>query len=246
MKSALVTGATGGIGRAIVECFVGDGWQVYGMDIAIPEEPLPSGAQFFQVDVADSAAVEACVATVVRESEGLSALVNNAALQVLGPTLDEPEETWERVLSVNLTASARLTSHCRRMLSTAGGCVVNVASVHAIATSKGIGVYAASKGGLVALTRALALELAPEGIRVNAVLPGAIDTSMLVESLGRSGGDVTEAERKITAATPLGRIGRPADVAEAVRFLSDAVRASFITGSCLTVDGGATARLGTE
>ena len=126
------------------------------------------------------------------------------------------------------------------------GAVVNVASVHAIATSAGLAAYAASKGAVVALTRAAALELAPEGIRVNAVLPGAIDTQMLRDGLSRGGPDIDAGMAALAERTPLGRIGRPQDVAEAVLFLADASRSSFITGQTLVVDGGATARLSTE
>jgi NAD(P)-dependent dehydrogenase (short-subunit alcohol dehydrogenase family) len=119
---------------------------------------------------------------------------------------------------------------------------VNVASVHGLATSQSVAAYAASKGGLIALTRAAALELAAEGVRVNAVVPGAIETEALREGFSRR----QNAEELLISRTPLGRIGSPRDVAEAILFLADASRSSFITGQTIVVDGGALAQLSTE
>jgi NAD(P)-dependent dehydrogenase (short-subunit alcohol dehydrogenase family) len=133
----------------------------------------------------------------------------------------------------------------REQLIATRGAVVNVASVHAFATSRNIAAYAASKGGLMAFTRAAALELAPHDVRVNAVLPGAVDTPALRDGLGRSGA-ATAAEANLIGRTPLQRIGRPSDIAHAILFLADHQRSSFITGQGLVVDGGALTRLGTE
>ncbi len=129
------------------------------------------------------------------------------------------------------------------------GAIVNLSSVHALATSANIAAYAASTGGVLALTRALAIELAPSAVRVNAVLPGAVDTDMLQSGLARVqfGSDGIESALKVLAGkTPAGRIGRPEEIAETVYFLADAKGSSFITGQTIVVDGGATARLGTE
>jgi NAD(P)-dependent dehydrogenase (short-subunit alcohol dehydrogenase family) len=131
-------------------------------------------------------------------------------------------------------------------LKAAGGCIVNVASVHALATSVDIAAYAASKGGLAALTRAMALEFGPVGIRVNAILPGAVDTPMLKEGLERSGTEPEAARQRLEGRTPLGRIARPEEIAQAILFLASAERSSFISGECLVADGGALARLSTE
>jgi NAD(P)-dependent dehydrogenase (short-subunit alcohol dehydrogenase family) len=130
-----------------------------------------------------------------------------------------------------------------------GGAIVNVSSVHAVATSKEIAAYAASKGGMLALTRALAIELAPDKIRVNTVLPGAVDTEMLRSGLNRdhAGSGTTDERMEILASkTVIGKIGRPEEIARAIYFLADQDESSFTTGSSLIVDGGATTRLSTE
>jgi NAD(P)-dependent dehydrogenase (short-subunit alcohol dehydrogenase family) len=129
------------------------------------------------------------------------------------------------------------------------GAVVNVSSVHAVATSANIAAYAASKGGLLALTRAMAIEFAPDDIRVNAILPGAVDTQMLRAGLVRDhagAGTMEERLENLARNTVNGRVGRPEEIAHAIYFLADHVQSSFMTGQALIVDGGATARLSTE
>jgi glucose 1-dehydrogenase len=130
-----------------------------------------------------------------------------------------------------------------------GGAIVNVSSVHAVQTSANIAAYAASKGGLLALTRAMAIEFAPDNIRVNAVLPGAVDTPMLRAGLGRGhagDGDIQTRLDNLARRTVNGRVGRPEEIAQVIYFLSDSEQSSFITGQAMIVDGGATARLSTE
>jgi NAD(P)-dependent dehydrogenase (short-subunit alcohol dehydrogenase family) len=130
-----------------------------------------------------------------------------------------------------------------------GGAIVNVSSVHAVATSEGMSAYAASKGALSAMTRAMALELAEDGIRVNAVLPGAVDTEMLRAGLTRGQVEGNNAEYllgELESKHAMGRVGRPGEIARAIWFLADNEQSSFITGQNLIVDGGATARLSTE
>ena len=126
---------------------------------------------------------------------------------------------------------------------------MNVSSVHAIATSANIAAYAASKGAMLALTRALAIELAPDQIRVNAVLPGAVDTPMLHSGLSRGhlrGDNVLELVQQLGSKHVMGRVGQSQEISEAIYFLADNNRSSFITGQALVVDGGATCRLSTE
>jgi NAD(P)-dependent dehydrogenase (short-subunit alcohol dehydrogenase family) len=130
-----------------------------------------------------------------------------------------------------------------------GGAIVNVSSVHAVATSANIAAYAASKGGLLALTRAMAIEFAPDNIRANAILPGAVDTPMLRAGLGRGhvgSGDILERLDNLARKTVNGRIGTPQEIARSIYFLADDAQSSFMTGQALIVDGGATARLSTE
>jgi glucose 1-dehydrogenase len=127
--------------------------------------------------------------------------------------------------------------------------IVNVSSVHAIQTSANIAAYAASKGGLLALTRAMAIEFASDNIRVNAILPGAVDTPMLRAGLGRGhvgGSDVQERLDNLARKTVNGKVGQPEEIAHAIYFLADNEQSSFMTGQALVVDGGATARLSTE
>ncbi|MEI2651684.1 MAG: SDR family oxidoreductase [Microthrixaceae bacterium] len=130
-----------------------------------------------------------------------------------------------------------------------GAAVVNVSSVHAIQTSANIAAYAASKGGLLALTRAMAIEFAPDNIRANAILPGAVDTPMLRAGLGRGhlgGENVQDRLDNLARKTVNGRVGMPAEIASAIYFLADNQQSSFMTGQALVIDGGATARLSTE
>lgn len=130
-----------------------------------------------------------------------------------------------------------------------GGSVVNISSVHAVATSAGIAAYASSKGALLALTRAMALEFGTDGIRVNAVLPGAVDTPMLHAGLSRghlNGDTTTKLLRGLGKKHVMGRVGKPSEIGQTILFLADNEKSSFMTGQALIVDGGATARLSTE
>ena len=135
------------------------------------------------------------------------------------------------------------------LVNAGGGAIVNVSSVHAIATSANIAAYAASKGGLLALTRAMAIEFAPQNIRVNAVLPGAVDTPMLRAGFNRGaepGETVTDRLENLARKTVNGRVGQPSEIASTIFFLADNLQSSFMTGQALVVDGGATCRLSTE
>lgn len=186
----------------------------------------------------------------IREAEGrLDTIVNNAAVLICRPVGKLSIEEWDEVMRVNLRAPFLLMQEGLSLLRSSRGSVVNVCSVHARHTSVEMSAYAASKGGLEAFTRAAALDLAEFGIRVNAVLPGAVDTAMLRQGLEREvpgrveGDEVLEAfsRRQI-----MGRVARPEEVAEAVLFLADGRRASYVTGASLLVDGGSAARLSTE
>ena len=180
----------------------------------------------------------------------LHAIVNNAAIQVSKPILQTSAAEWDLTMASNLRSVFLGAKLAHPLLKAAGGgAIVNVSSVHAIATSANISAYAASKGGLLALTRAMAIEFAPDNIRVNAVLPGAVDTPMLRASMERDlYGDFSVQQRldNLAGKTVNGRIGTPAEIAHAIFFLADGSQSSFMTGQALVVDGGATARLSTE
>ncbi len=245
---ALVTGAARGIGRAIVAAFQARGWRVIGWDVqAVDEGP---DEWLAQVDVADPAAVAAGMQAVAARTSVLHALVNNAAVQITKPLVETTPEEWDALMAVNLRGPYLVSRAAYPLLRAAGSAaVVHVASVHALATSANIAAYAASKGGLLALTRAMAIEWAPDGIRVNAVLPGAVDTAMLRAGLTRghlAGSDLTAQLDELARRTVLGRVGTPAEIAAAVLFLADPTQSSFMTGHGLVVDGGATIRLSTE
>lgn len=246
-RAALITGAAGGIGQAAVIAFVEAGWEVAAVDRR-PLAGLPESVRPYRIDVAAPDEVRRLFDEVSRDLGSLEALVNNAAVPLGKALLETTTEEWDQVMESNLRSAYLTARHGVDLLRGGRGSIVHVSSVHAVATSTHVAAYAASKGGLVALTRAMALELASERIRVNAVLPGAVDTAMLRQGLTRGGGVGTAAERlsELERRTPLGRIGQPREIAEAILFLADVERSAFITGQVLIVDGGATARLSTE
>ena len=235
---AVITGTASGIGAATAALFRAEGWYVVGVD---REAADPSTAdRFLVVDVSSEAAVEGLFES-LRDLDRIDALVNNAAISLRVPVTETTLGDWDRTMAVDLRGAFLTTRAAVPLMRERGGAIVNVSSVHAVATTDDASAYAAAKAGLVGLTRATALELADHKIRVNAVLPGAVDTPML-----RSGPDHAEHAQRIASQTPLGRIAEANEVAEAILFLSDWQRSSFITGQTLVVDGGALARLSTE
>lgn len=249
-RTILITGAAGGIGRATVALFAQKGWRVVGVDRAEFGEGFPSDGLFIQADISRPEELEIIFARARQFASRLDALVNNAALQIAKPMLETTVEEWDAVMASNLRSVFLGVKLAYPLLKAAGGgAIVNVSSVHAIQTSVNIAAYAASKGGLLALTRAMAIEFAPDNIRVNAILPGAVDTPMLRAGLGRghvSGQAIQERLENLARRTVNGRIGRPEEIAHAIYFLADEEQSSFMTGQALVVDGGATARLSTE
>lgn len=246
-RVAVITGVTGGIGRACAVAFMEAGWDVAGIGRAKRPSDLP-GRWYGRVDLGLRTATDRLRAFFA-EVGRIDALVNNAALQVTKPIESTTDDEWAAVMATNAAAPFVAIREAIPYLRASRGAVVNVASVHALATSAGVAAYAASKGALLALTRAAAMELGPSGVRVNAVIPGAIDTPMLHadagERVGGSGGD-DAGVRAIAARTPLGRIGTPEEIASVVLFLADTEQSSFVTGQALVADGGVLARLASE
>ena len=245
-RVVIVTGAAGGVGHATAVLFHRAGWYVVGIDrkAAVDTDEID---RFVVADLSVNGNVETTFRDLDAEIGRIDALVNNAAIQIAKPMVETTAEEWDLIMDTNVRMAFRtmLAAHAR--LRERRGSVVNVSSVHAVATSRSIAVYAASKGALVALTRAAALELAEDGIRVNAVLPGAVDTPMLrAGMLARADRTVEESMATLSSKTPLGRIGSAEEIAEAILFLADSDRSSFVTGQQLLVDGGAAARLSTE
>ena len=249
-RTVLITGAAGGIGRATVSCFAEEGWRVIGVDRSPFGEPFPGTGLFIQSDISKPENLGLIFERAHAFSESLHALVNNAAVQVAKPLLETSAEEWDTVMGSNLRAVFLSVKLAHPLFKSAGGgAIVNVSSVHAIATSANIASYAASKGGLLALTRAMAIEFAPDQIRVNAILPGAVDTPMLHAGLSRGHageGSLPERLENLANKTVIGRVGKPEEIARAIYFLADNRQSSFMTGQALVVDGGATARLSTE
>jgi NAD(P)-dependent dehydrogenase (short-subunit alcohol dehydrogenase family) len=249
-KTVLITGAAGGIGRATVALFAEKRWRVIGVDRADFGDDFPKDGLFVKSDISRPEDMEFIFEKAQGFTNSLEALVNNAALQIAKPLIETTVEEWDAVMSSNLRSvflGVKLAHPLLKMED--GGAVVNVSSVHAIQTSANIAAYAASKGGLLALTRAMAIEFAPDNIRVNAILPGAVDTPMLRAGLGRGhvgGGDVQERLDNLASKTVNGKVGQPNEIAHAIYFLADNEQSSFMTGQALVVDGGATARLSTE
>jgi NAD(P)-dependent dehydrogenase (short-subunit alcohol dehydrogenase family) len=246
----LITGAAGGIGRATVKLFAEKGWRVIGVDRAPFGDDFPPGSLFIQADISEASQLESIFSQAEAFTKTLDALINNAAYQITKPLLETTVEEWDAVMASNLRSVFLGAKLAYPMLKTqGGGAVVNVSSVHAVATSKDIAAYAASKGGLLALTRAMAIEFAPDNIRVNAILPGAVDTQMLRDGLNRDHagrGNIQQRLENLARKTVSGKVGTPKEIAHAIYFLADGTQSSYMTGQAMIVDGGATARLSTE
>jgi glucose 1-dehydrogenase len=240
----------GGIGRATVALFAEKGWRVIGVDRTSFGKDFPANGLFIQGDISRPESMEAIFNQVQAFTETLDALISNAAVQVAKPLVETSVEEWDMVIANNLRPAFLLSKLAHPLLKMAGGgAIVNVSSVHAVQTSANIAAYATSKGGLLALTRAIAIEFASDNIRVNAILPGAVDTPMLRAGLNRghlAGEDVHTRLDNLARKTVNGRVGRPEEIAHAIFFLADNSQSSFMTGQAMIVDGGATARLSTE
>lgn len=229
MKTALVTGGTSGIGFGVCEVLLGQGWKVIATglsDTEIAKCPKRPGLTVLRLDVTDDLSVSNCVAEIDR----LDGLVNCAGVLMRGKEYDL--EVFRTVLEVNLVGTMRTCLAAQPLLKEASGAIVNTASMLSYFGGALVPAYAASKGGVAQLTKSLAAGWAADGVRVNAVAPGWIDTGM-TEALQAD----TVRNEAILARTPLGRWGQPGEIGELVAWLlSD--KAGFVTGSIYPVDGG--------
>jgi len=246
-KTVIITGVSSGIGQAAAALFSKEGWDVFGISRRAPEEMNNLG-HHFQADISNWKNINRVFDEITSYTNSIDALVNNAALQICKSIVDTSIEEWDTIFATNVRAAFLCSKNAYPLLQKNGGAIVNVSSVHAIVTSNNIAAYAASKGALLSFTRAAAIEFGRDNIRVNAVLPGAVDTPMLYEGLSRDGESVSKNEKleKLSEKHVLSRIVRPEEIAKLIFFLSDSQKSSFITGQGLIVDGGATARLYTE
>jgi NAD(P)-dependent dehydrogenase (short-subunit alcohol dehydrogenase family) len=245
---AVVTGGSRGIGQAILELFVEHGASVVfcGRDASVgrviekglgPDAPVA----FRQADVSVETEVASLIGFCAERFGSPSILVNNAGVNANFDATEMSEDEWDHFFGIDLKSAWLGAKYALPHMKRGGrGAIVNVSSLHGFVTREGFFPYAAAKSGLVGLTRSLALDYGPHGIRVNVVAPGFIDTRLVKESIDLSH-DRASAERKMVAGVALGRIGQPAEVARVVRFLASD-EASYITGASLLVDGGLTAR----
>lgn len=228
----LITGASRGLGRAMCELFAASGYRVAVVDVNAPEEPLGAPHRFYEHDLTDHAGTALLPSRIVNDLGRLDVLVNNAGYRQVVRLQDHSTEAWQRAIDINLTAPFVLIRESIPYLAMRPGSIVNIASVAAGLSFNDRAAYNASKAGVLGLTRAVARELGPTGIRCNAVSPGVIRTSMSEENLRREG--IAEL---VADSTPLGGPGEPADIARAVLYLASD-DAKFMTGSDVVVDGG--------
>ncbi|MFF2331290.1 MULTISPECIES: SDR family NAD(P)-dependent oxidoreductase [unclassified Streptomyces] len=244
-RVAVVTGAASGIGRQTAIEFARQSASVVVADIdekrgtevvdALRDEGLT--AVFVRTDLTVEADCENLMATAADTYGRVDVLVNNAGIEITTPLHEMPEHEWDRLVDTNLKSMYLCSKHAlRRMIEASDGSIVNVCSVSGLVAWPGIAAYNATKGGVMMLTKSLAVDYARYGIRANCVCPSIIDTPMTDTSIAHDP-SVKEQKAKLN---PIGRLGTPEDVAHAILFLASD-KSSFITGTALTVDGGYTA-----
>ena len=249
-RAVLVTGAASGIGRATAIAFGREGASVAVADVDADGgdetvrlvKDLGADAFFVKTDVSDPADAGALVREVVDRFGGLDVAVNNAGIEgALAPTADYPLEVWDRVIAVNLTGAwLSMRYEIPEILRRGGGAIVNVASILGVVGFANAPAYTAAKHGLVGLTKVAAIEYAPQGIRINAVCPGFIETPMVMER-GVAAGSDPEIYGQIASLHPIGTLGTPAEIAAAILWLASE-EASFVAGHALVADGAYVAR----
>ena len=237
-KTALITGASSGIGEAIARRFAAEGYRV----LSAQRRPAPVG-ESLSTDLLQPGAAQAVMTQVRALTDRLDVVVNNAGLMLEGTAEESSEADWQAQMDLNLSLPFLLIREALPLLrQNGGGAIVNIGSVEGLAANPRHPAYAASKAGLHGLTRAIAVDEGPLGVRCNAVAPGWIDTPLNLDFIDSLTGDTAAFHAGLKDIHPVGRTGRPEEVAELVYWLSSD-QAGFMTGQVLTLDGGRTAKL---
>jgi meso-butanediol dehydrogenase / (S,S)-butanediol dehydrogenase / diacetyl reductase len=244
---AIITGAASGIGRSTAEYFAElkaklvlvDWNESSGKEVATSIVNFGGDAVFCRADVSKPSDMEAAVRTTVDRFGRLDILINNAAIQILAKLTDTSEEDWDRIQSVNLKGPFLGCKYAiPEMKKKGGGCIVNIASVLGLVADPDLAAYCAAKGGLISLTRVAALTYGPDGIRVNCICPGDVETP-LVQDYFNKDPNPEKLRSEIYSKYALRRIASPREIAQAAAFLASS-QSSFITGSAIVADGGLT------
>ncbi len=244
-KVAIITGGASGIGSATAKRFAMEGGIIAGVDLYTPDdsawkeiENIAQASEFFEADVSDEAEVEVAVAAVVEKFGRVDVLVNAAGVSSVGSVLNATVEEWDRVLNINLKGTFLFAKHAaQQMVKQKSGSIVNIASIDGISGMTGQVTYGASKGGVVQITRNMAVDLAGDNIRVNCICPGGVETPLIAVLNDES---LKHLKQALMETHLMKRFARPEEIASAILFLASD-EASFVTGHTLVADGGYTA-----
>ena len=245
-KTAIVTGGASGIGEQIVRNFVAEGCKVAILDknidgLKLEKELISNGfnTKFYQCDITHENSIIKCINQSLTYLNNLNILVNNAGIGKSGNILTTNNNDWDEIIKVNLTGTYLVTKHClENLINSKNGSIVNIASVAGIVAVKDRFAYCTSKGGVISLTKSIALDFVKDNIRANAICPGTINTPW-VERITQDYENPDEARELMRQRQPLGRLGEPEEIALAAIYLGSD-ESKFITGTTLVIDGGLT------
>jgi NAD(P)-dependent dehydrogenase (short-subunit alcohol dehydrogenase family) len=241
-RVAIVTGGRGGIGTAICERFAAEGARVYAADIAEGADTMQEGVVFQYHDVTSEDSALDLMTRVAKEHGRLHVLVNAAGIEIEQTIEHTSLDDWNRIFAINVTGTFLTSKHALPLMRKAeGGSIVNFGSYDGFIADPGLAAYCATKGAVHALTRAMACDHGPEGIRVNAICPGYVDTPMLRSFFGDSG-DIASLEAEVRRVHPVRRFGTPVDVANLVNWLAGD-EARYASGQLWVLDGGLSAQV---
>ncbi|MCV2522311.1 dihydroanticapsin 7-dehydrogenase [Bacillus velezensis] len=248
-KTVLITGGASGIGYAAVQAFLNQEANVVVADIdetqgeAMIRKENNDRLHFVQTDITDEPACQNAIRSAVDKFGGLDVLINNAGIEIVAPIHEMELSDWDKVLNVNLTGMFLMSKHALKyMLKSGKGNIINTCSVGGVVAWPDIPAYNASKGGVLQLTRSMAVDYAKHNIRVNCVCPGIIDTPLNEKSfLENNEGTLEEIKKEKAKVNPLLRLGKPEEIANVMLFLASDL-SSYMTGSAIAADGGYTAQ----